>query len=565
MSNTHKKGFWHRFFFSLDHKDIGLQYMLTIFVMVSIGGFFAYVFRMHLAFPDMKVPLFGTVTPKDYNVLVTSHGLIMMMWLALGMLLAVAGNFLIPLMIGTDDMAFPKLNKLSYWIFLLSVILMISSFFMPRGGMGSGWTLYPPLSVGDLGYNTPYKGFWDRFFTANAFVLLAVAFEFAALLMGGINFFVTTLNKRARGMSLFKMPILVWMINIANLLFMFSVGPLVAGTFMLLLDILVGTGFYDAYRGGDPLLWEHLFWFFGHPEVYVILLPPLGILAEIISNNSRKPLFGYKFIIYMTLTAGILSMMVWAHHQFVAGIDPRAATIFSILTIIISLPFAGIILSYIATLWRGNIRFTLPMMWALGSIALFTLLGGFTGLHLGASVFDIYAHDTSFVVAHFHYTLFPTVIFGSYAGFYYWYNKFTGRQLNQLLGKIHFWLTFIFFNGFAFPLFLLGLAGQHRRIADYRQFEFLMQDPLPLYRKIATVSAVILILSQFIFLFNFIWSLKKGKKVTDPNPWKANTLEWQAQTPPPHGNFAPYPEVIHGPYEYNVPGRDEDYLPQNKA
>ena len=564
--NTHKKhGFWHRFFFSLDHKDIGFQYMLTIFFMVSIGGFFAYVFRMHLAYPDMQIPLFGLVTNKDYNMLVTNHGLIMMMWLALGMLLAVAGNYLIPIMIGTDDMAFPKLNKISYWFFLISVIFMIASFFMPKGGLGSGWTLYPPLSTGDFGYNTPYQSFSDRFFTANTFVLLALTFEFTSLLMGGINFFVTTLNKRAKGMSLFKMPVVVWMINIASVLFMFSVGPLVAGTFMLLLDINVGTGFYDAYRGGDPLLWEHLFWFFGHPEVYVILLPPLGILAEIIATNSRKPLFGYKFIIKMTLLAGVLSMMVWAHHQFVAGIDPKAATIFSILTIIISLPFAGIILAYIATLWYGKIRFTLPMKWALGAVTLFTLLGGFTGLHLGASVFDIYAHDTSFVVAHFHYTLFPTVIFGTYAAMYFWFNKFTGRHLNKTLGNIHFWLTFIFFNGFAFPLFLLGLAGQHRRIADYRQFEFLMQDPLPLYRQIATVSAVILILTQFIFIFNFFWSLKKGKKVESDNPWEANTLEWQTSSPPPHGNFETYPVVHHGPYEYNMPGKDKDFTPQNEA
>ncbi len=563
--NTHQKhGFWHRYFFSLDHKDIGFQYMLTIFFMVAIGGFFAYVFRMHLAFPDMEVPLFGLVTNTDYNMLITNHGLIMMMWLALGMLLAVAGNYLIPILIGTDDMAFPKLNKLSYWFFLISVILMVTSFFLPKGGVRGGWTMYPPLSVGDFGYNTPYATFSDRFFSSNSFVLLAIVFEFTALLMGGVNFFVTTLNKRAKGMTLMKMPLVVWMINIASVLFMFSVGPLVAGTFMLLLDINVGTGFYDPYRGGDPLLWEHLFWFFGHPEVYVILLPPLGILAEVISVNSRKPLFGYKFILTMTLIAAVLSMMVWAHHQFVSGIDPRAATVFSIFTIIISFPFAGIILAYIATMWYGKLRFNLPMKWAVGSVVLFTLLGGFTGLHLGASVFDIYAHDTSFVVAHFHYTLFPTVIFGSFAGIYYWFNKFSGRELNKTLGNLHFWLTFIFFNGFAFPLFLLGLAGQQRRVANYSQIEFLMQDPLPLYRQIATISAVILILTQFIFLFNFIWSLLKGKKVSTDNPWEANTLEWQTSSPPPHGNFKTYPIVYHGPYEYNIPDRDTDFTPQNE-
>ncbi len=565
MNTTHTKhGFWHRFFFSLDHKDIGLQYLITSMFITFFAGIFALVFRMHLAFPDVPVWPFGIITNKEYNVLVTNHGLIMIMWFSMGILLAAAGNYLIPTMLGTDDMAFPKLNKLSYWFFLASVVVLIISFFLPQKGFGGGWTLYPPLSVGDFGYNTPYKSSLSRIFSSNAFVLLALALEIVALLMGGINFMVTLLNKRAKGMGLFRVPLVVWMIVIASILFMFSVGPLVAGTFMLLLDITVGTGFYDPYRGGDPLLWEHLFWFFGHPEVYVILLPGLGILAEVIAVNARKPLFGYKFILSLVTIAGILSLMVWAHHQFVAGIDPRAATIFSILTIIISLPFAGVILSYIATLKGSKFRLTLPMKWALGAILLFTILGGFTGLHLGASLFDIYVHDTSFVVAHFHYTLIPVVLFAGMAGFYHWFNKYSGRHLNKTLGEIHFWLTLIFFNLFAFPLFLLGLGGQPRRYAGYQHIDYLNGDYFTLLREIATVSAVILILSQFIFIFNFIWSVYKGKKVTDNNPWEATTLEWQTSSPPPHGNFETYPVVYHGPYEYSVPGSDKDYIPQNQ-
>ncbi len=565
MSTTHEnKGFWHRFFFSLDHKDIGLQYLITTMFIAFFAGIFAMVFRIHLAFPDYHIPLFGIIDAKEYNILVTNHGLIMVLWLSMGILLATAGNYLIPTMLGTDDMAFPKLNKLSYWFFLLSVIILIISFFLPQKGFGGGWTLYPPLSVGDFGYNTPYKTFSDRFFSSNTFVLLAIALEFVALLMGGINFMVTLFNKRAKGMGLLQVPLLVWMIVIASILFMFSVGPLVAGTFMLLLDINAGTGFYDASRGGDPLLWEHLFWFFGHPEVYVILLPGLGILAEVITTNARKTLFGYKFILVLVLIATVLSLMVWAHHQFVAGVDPRAATVFGILTIIISLPFAGVILSFLATLWKSNLRLTLPMKWAMSAIVLFTILGGFTGLHLGAALFDMYAHDTSFVVAHFHYTLIPVVIFAGMAGFYHWFNKFSGRELNQFLGNLHFWLTFIFFNGFGIPLFLLGLAGQPRRYAGYDHIPYLSEGYLPLLREIATISAVILVLSQFIFIFNFIWSVYKGKKVTSNNPWQSTTLEWQTSSPPPHGNFEVYPVVYHGPYEYNRPGVDKDFLPQNQ-
>ena len=561
MSATHELSFWRKYVFSTDHKTIGTQYLFTGMIMALVGGYLAYVFRMNLAFPGQPIPLFGTLPQNEYNSFVTNHGLIMFFWVAMPILIAAVGNFLIPLMLGTDDMAFPTLNMLSYWVFLISAILLLTGFFLPGGAFGGGWTMYPPLSVSDFGYNNPNQGFWSNFFTGGTFVLMALALEFVSILMGGINFLVTFINKRAKGMGFFKVPIVVWFVNIASLIFMFSVGPLIAGAFMLFLDRTVGTGFYDAYRGGDPILFQHLFWFFGHPEVYVILLPTLGIVGDIIPVFSRKTFFAYRFVIFITLAAAVLSVVVWAHHQFVAGIDPRMATFFSIGTMIISVPFAGLFLSYIGTLWGGNIKFTTPMMWALGMLAVF-LIGGLTGLYLGASVFDIYAHDTYFVVAHFHYTVFPIVIFGTFAGFYYWGPKFTGRMFNKTLGKIHFWMTFIFFNTFAFPLFILGLAGQHRRIANYSMFEHLMQEPYPSLRKVATISAIILILSQLIFLVNFIMTMRK-KKDAGNNPWNATTLEWQTVSPPGHGNFEEYPVVHNGPYEYSRPDMEEDFLPQN--
>lgn len=557
--SSHQLSFWRKYIFSTDHKTIGAQYTIIGLVMAAVGGFLAYVFRYNLAFPGENIPLFGDLGAQQYNTFVTCHGMIMVFWVAMPILLAGFGNFLIPTMIGTDDMAFPTLNMLSFWVFLLSAIVLMASFFVPGGAFAGGWTLYPPLSAN--GYMDTDPDFWPAFFSGGSLMILAVALEFVAMLMGGINFVVTTINKRAKGMTPFRIPLVVWFINIATVIFMFSVGPLVAGAVMLLLDIIIGSGFYDPARGGDPILFQHLFWFFGHPEVYVLLLPSLGVLGEIMSVFSRKPLFAYKKIIYLAIFSAVLSVVVWAHHQFIAGIDPRMATFFSIGTIIISIPFAGIFLSFMATLWGGSIRLTVPMMWALGFIGLF-LIGGLTGLFLGSNAFDIYAHDTYFIVAHFHYTLFPDIFFGFFAAFYFWFPKFTGKTLNVALGKIHFWLTFIFFNTTFFLLFFNGLGGQHRRVNDYSSFSNIMIEPYITFEKIATISAILLILSQFIFLYNFIMSLKKGKKAAK-NPWDSNTLEWLTESPPPHGNFNPYPVVYRGAYDYSLPDVESDFIPQN--
>ncbi len=552
MAHAQQQSFWSRYVFSTDHKIIGLQYLFTGMFMGLVGSFLAYVFRMQLAFPGEPVPLFGVVTPLHYNALVTNHGAIMIFWVAMPILIAGLGNYLIPLMIGCDDMVFPRLNRLSYQIFFLSTVVILVSLFVPGGGFGGAWTAYPPLSASAQYNHTPWGApLW----------LIAVALEFVAFLLGGINFVTTVMNARAPGMGPMQIPIFVWMVVIASIVFMASVGPLVAGAIMLLFDQLLGTHFYDPKAGGDPILWQHLFWFFGHPEVYVVLLPALGIVAEVITVFSRKKLFAYKTILYTAFATGIISFFVWAHHQFVAGIDPRMAHLFTITTLIISVPIAEMTFAFIATLYGGSIELRTPMLWALAFIAEF-LVGGVTGIFLGANATDIYLHDSYFVVAHFHYTFFPIAIIAGFAALTYWFPKMFGRHMNETLGKIHFWGTIIPFNFIFLPLFVLGAAGEHRRIYSYEHFSQLFTPGLQNLRVLATVALVVMLLFQFVFLYNFIRSLFAGEKAEE-NPWKANTLEWLAPSPPPHGNFAEMPTVYRGPYEYSVPGRPLDYWPQH--
>jgi cytochrome c oxidase subunit 1 len=478
----------------------------------------------------------------------------MVFWVAMPVLIAALGNYLIPLMLGCDDMVFPRINRLSYQVFLVSALVILASFFVPGGPFGGAWTSYPPLSAQSAYSNTPY---------GSTMWLLAVALEFVAFLLGGINFITTAMNSRAPGMRMYDIPIVIWMIVLASVLFMASVGPLVAGAVMLLFDQTLGTGFYDPARGGDPILWQHLFWFFGHPEVYVVLLPAMGIVAEVITVFSRKKLFGYKVVLYTAIATCVLSFFVWAHHQFVAGIDPRMANVFSATTVLISIPIAEMCFVYIATLYGGSIRFTTPMLWGLAFIGEF-LLGGVTGIFLGSSGSDIYFHDTYFVVAHFHYTFFPIAIIAVFAGITFWFPKMFGRMMDETLGKIHFWGTILPFNGVFIPLFILGASGDHRRIFSYEYFPQIAGGWHQDLRIFATMSLVVMLLFQFVFFANLVRSILSGPKA-GKNPWKSNTLEWTAESPPPHGNFETLPNVYRGPYEYSVPDRDEDFWPQDQA
>ena len=551
MSDGHAapQSFWRKYVFSLDHKVIAKQYMLTGLIMAAVGGFLAFALRSQLAWPGESVAGLGVLAPHEYNAIVTMHGTIMVFWVAMPLLVAGFGNLLIPLMIGADDMAFPTLNMMSYWTFFLSTVVLIVSFFVPGGAAAGGWTSYPPLS----GLPAASGVNWGV-----TLWILAVALEFVAFLMGGINFITTAINMRAPGMSMWDLPIFVWEEIIASNVFMLSVGPLIAGAVMLLMDRTIGTGFYVPMEGGDPLLFQHLFWFFGHPEVYVLLLPALGILGEVLCVFSRKALFGYRVIVWSAIIAGLLSFVVWAHHQFISGIDPRLATPFSLTTILISVPFAVHMFSFIATLWGGSIRFTTPMLFALAFLVTF-LLGGVTGIINGSAAADIYVHDTYFVVAHFHYTLFPIAILATFAGIYYWFPKVFGRMMNEPLGKLHAVGTFIFFNLTFLPQFSMGLMGHHRRISNPEVFDFL-KDAHGL-QVLSTIGVVGLLISQLPFVWNFFYSMKNGAKASR-NPWDATTLEWNTESPPPHGNFDAPPESYRGPYIYSPPGDGPDFVPQ---
>ena len=553
-------GFWRTYIFSMDHKMIGRQFLFMGLLMLIIGGLLAMMVRWQLAWPETPVPGLsaipepymyeGIIPPQTYNALFTMHATIMIFFVVMPIMVGCYGNFLIPLMIGTRDMAFPLLNMLSFWVGAIAGVLMLASFFVVGGPAAAGWTGYATLSA-----KAAYTGvgLGQDLWIISLFVLGISS------LMGSINYITTIVNMRAPGMTYFRMPLTVWSLFVTAILLLLALPVLTAALAMLLFDRILGTSFFLPEGGGQPLLWQHMFWFFGHPEVYILVLPAMGVTSDLLSTFSRKPIFGYHAMAFSMIAIAFLSWVVWGHHMFISGMNPLLGTAFMMTTMVIAVPSAIKVFNWLGTLWGGSIRLTSPMLFALGFVSNF-LIGGLSGIFMASTPVDIFIHDTYYIVAHFHYVV-AGIIFALFASVYYWFPKMFGRMMSEPLGKIHFVLTYIFFNLTFFPMHFLGVGGHMRRIYNPTQYEFL--QPLQDWNVFITWSALSLGLSQLPFLINFCWSLFAGKKA-DRNPWQANTLEWSAPTPPPHGNFEVQPTVYRGPYEYSSPEVQEDWLPQDK-
>jgi cytochrome c oxidase subunit I len=557
----HELGFVRTYIFSTDHKMIGRQFIFLGLFMLIIGGLLAMMMRWELAWPETNIPLMGWVPepymyggilpPQTYNAFFTMHATIMIFFVVMPIMVGGFGNFLIPLMIGAGDMAFPKLNMLSFWVGLISGLVMLSSFLVPGGPAAGGWTSYAPLSA-----VPSYTGVtWGQHLWIISLIILGIS-----SLMGSINYITTVVNMRAPGMTYFRMPLTIWSLFITAILLLLALPVLTAALAMLLFDRMFGTSFFLPAGGGEPLLWQHLFWFFGHPEVYVLVLPAMGVTSDILATFSRKPIFGYHAMAFSMIAIAFLSWVVWGHHMFVSGMNPMLGTAFMMSTMVIAIPSAIKTFNWLGTLWGGSIRFTAPMLFALGFVSNF-VIGGLSGIFMAATPVDIFIHDTYYIVAHFHYVV-AGIIFALFAAVYYWFPKMFGRMMSESLGKIHFVGTYIFFNLTFFPMHILGVGGHMRRIYNPTQYEFLM--PLQGINHFITISAFLLGLTQIFFIYNFIASLAK-KRDAERNPWLANSLEWSAASPPPHGNYETTPIVYRGAYEYSSPEVTEDWLPQNRA
>jgi cytochrome c oxidase subunit I len=556
----HPKTFIGKYIWSQDAKVIAIQYAVTAIGIGLVALVMSWLMRLQLGFPDR----FAFIDPSNYLQFVTLHGMIMVIYLLTALFLGGFGNYLIPLMVGARDMVFPYVNMVSYWVYLFAVLLLVASFFVPGGPTGSGWTLYPPQAILQ---GTP-GATWGIIL-----MLVSLAFFIIGFTMGGLNYVVTVLQARTRGMTMMRLPLTIWGIFMATILALLAFPALFVSAIMMIFDVTLGTSFFMPaivsmgqqldYKGGSPLLFQHLFWFFGHPEVYIVALPAFGIVSDLLSVHARKNIFGYRMMVWAILAIGGLSFIVWAHHMYVSGMNPYFGFFFATTTLIIAIPTAIKVYNWVLTLWHGNIHLTVPMLFAIGFIFAF-IHGGLTGLFLGNVTVAVPLSDTMFVVAHFHMVMAVAPIMVVFGAIYHWYPKITGRMLEDRLGKIHFWATFLGTYAIYLPMHYLGFLGVPRRYYSIGGTDFIPESAHSLNVGI-TLAALIVGAFQFVFLYNLIWSYFKGKP-SGPNPWRATTLEWQTpDTPPKHGNFgAKLPVVYRWAYDYSVPGAEEDFIPQNQ-
>jgi len=560
MELYHPHSWWTKYVFSQDAKVIAVQYAATATAIGLVALVLSWLMRLQLGFPGT----FDFITPEAYYQFITMHGMIMVIYLLTALFLGGFGNYLIPLMVGARDMVFPYVNMLSYWIYLLAVLVLVSSFFAPGGPTGAGWTLYPPQAIMT---GTPGGQDWGIILMLSSLILFIIGFT-----MGGLNYVVTVLQGRTRGMTLMRLPLTVWGIFTATVMALLAFPALFVACVMMLLDRVLGTSFFMPaivemgeqlqHNGGSPILFQHLFWFFGHPEVYIVALPAFGIVSDLISTHARKNIFGYRMMVWAIIAIGALSFVVWAHHMYVSGMHPYFGFFFATTTLIIAIPTAIKVYNWVLTLWRGDIHLTIPMLFALAFIVTF-VNGGLTGLFLGNVVVDVPLSDTMFVVAHFHMVMGVAPILVIFGAIYHWYPKVTGRMLDETLGRFHFWVTFLGAYLIFFPMHYLGLMGIPRRYAELTDMTIMTESAHHL-NSFISIMAFIVGFAQMVFLFNLIWSIRHGREAGG-NPWRATTLEWQTpETPPAHGNFGKeLPIVYRWAYDYSVPGAKEDFIPQN--